>query len=158
MKDEQDLFTSNLDYKKIFHRFFTFRRTYILLIVVFLIATFLINRFSTVKYKNFTTLYLTKRINPISMGSADDLFQSFGIFKTTENIDNELEILKSFSLLKRVINETDLKVSYFSITIHRFQIFSTKHLSSEKLNCTTSRPSKLFLIHLFHRPLDLISG
>jgi tyrosine-protein kinase Etk/Wzc len=114
MKDGQDLFTSNLDYKKIFHRLYSYRRTYIILCMVFLMTAFLVNRFSTVVFKNFTTLYLSEedKSNPIS--STSDMFQSFGLFRTKENIDNELEILKSFSLLKRVIHETDLKVSYFS--------------------------------------------
>jgi tyrosine-protein kinase Etk/Wzc len=114
MKDEQELFTSNLDYKKIFHRLYTYRRSYFLLIGVFLAATFLFNRFATVKYKNFTTLCMNQEDKSNPLSSTSDMFQSFGLFKTTENIDNELEILKSFSLVKRVIHETDLKVSYFS--------------------------------------------
>jgi len=46
--------------------------------------------------------------------NANDMFQSFGLFNTKKNIDNELEILKSYTLLKRVIDESDLKVSCFS--------------------------------------------
>jgi tyrosine-protein kinase Etk/Wzc len=114
MKDEKDLFTSNLDYKKIFQRLYSFRRLFITLFTIFIIVTFLINRFSTVKYKNSTSLYLSEEDKSSALNSANDLFQSFGMFNTKENIYNELEILKSFSLIKKVINETDLKVSYFT--------------------------------------------
>ena len=114
MKDQQDMFNSNLDYKKVIQRFLSFRRIYIFLIIGLLIAAFLVNRFSTVRYKNSTTLYLTQDEKANPMNSQNDLFQSFGLFNVKQNIDNELEIIKSFSLIKRVINETNLKVSYFS--------------------------------------------
>jgi tyrosine-protein kinase Etk/Wzc len=115
MKDEQVLYTSShMDYKKIFQRFYSFKNIYYFLIVAVLIAAFLYNKFATVKFKNSTLLYMNKEDKPGSMGSNTDFFQNFGLFKTTDNIDNDLEILKSFSLLKKVIQETDLKVSYFS--------------------------------------------
>jgi tyrosine-protein kinase Etk/Wzc len=114
MKEQQDMFNSNLDYKKVIQRFLSFRRIYIFLIIGLLIAAFLVNRFSTVRYKNSTTLYLTQDEKANPMNSTNDLFQSFGLFNVKQNIDNELEIIKSFSLIKRVINETNLKVSYFS--------------------------------------------
>jgi len=103
-----------MDYKKIFQRFYSFKNIYYFLIVAVLIAAFLYNKFATVKFKNSTLLYMNKEDKPGSMGSNTDFFQNFGLFKTTDNIDNDLEILKSFSLLKKVIQETDLKVSYFS--------------------------------------------
>jgi len=114
MKENQDLFTSSLDYKKIFLRLYSFRKTYIFLGAVFLVAAVVFNRFATVKYKNITSLYMSKDDKSGAMNSANDLFQSFGLFNSEENIFNELEILKSFSLLKRVIQESDLNVSYFS--------------------------------------------
>jgi tyrosine-protein kinase Etk/Wzc len=114
MKEEQDLYAVNMDYKKIFQRFYAFKNIYIILIAAFIIAAFLYNKFASVKFKNSTLLYMSKDDKSGSMSSKSDLFQTFGLFKTTENIDNDLEILKSFSLIKKVIQETDLNVSYFS--------------------------------------------
>lgn len=114
MKEGQDLFSSNLDYKKLFQKLYSYRRVYIILILGFLFAAFLINHYSPVKYRNNTILNLSEKDNSRSFNSSNDLFQSFGLFNTKENIDNELELLKSFSLIKKVINETDLKVTYFS--------------------------------------------
>lgn len=114
MKDNQDMFTSNLDYKKVFQRLYVYRKSYIIISVILLIGAFIYNKYAPVVYKNATTLYLNEDDKTKSLGSANDLFQSFGMFNVKENIDNELEIIKSFTLLKRVINETDLKVSYFA--------------------------------------------
>jgi capsular exopolysaccharide synthesis family protein len=114
MKGEQDPFSNNLDYKKFFQRLYQFRRAYIIILALFLFITFLVNRYSQVKYVNSTTLYLNEEDKTHSLNSSTDLFQSFGLFGNKQNIDNELEILKSFSLVKKVINETDLKVSYYS--------------------------------------------
>jgi len=114
MKEQQDMFDSNLDYKKVLQRLLSFRQLYIILIICLLIVAFFVNKFSTVRYRNSTTLYLTQDEKANPMNSSNDLFQSFGLFNVKQNIDNELEIIKSFSLIKRVINETNLKVSYYS--------------------------------------------
>jgi tyrosine-protein kinase Etk/Wzc len=114
MKDNQDLFTSNLDYKKVSQHLYTYRNGFIIVIAAFIVLAFLINRYSTVRYKNSTILYLNQDDKAQSLNSANGLFQSLGLFNSEENIDNELEILKSFSLLKKVITETDLNVSYYS--------------------------------------------
>ncbi len=45
MKEQQDMFNSNLDYKKVIQRFLSFRRIYIFLIIALLIAAFLVNRY-----------------------------------------------------------------------------------------------------------------
>lgn len=103
-----------VDYKKLLQRLYSFRKVYILLILCFLIAGVLINKFSTVVYRNVTTLYMNQDDKSRGLNSTNDAFQSFGLFSVKGNIDNELEILRSFSLLKRVITESDLKVSYFS--------------------------------------------
>jgi len=41
-------------------------------------------------------------------------FEDLGIFNTNNNIDNEIEILRSRSLMWRVVNELKLNISYFS--------------------------------------------
>jgi tyrosine-protein kinase Etk/Wzc len=114
MKEKQDLFTSNLDYKKIVQKLYSYRKVYIVLALVFLFVAFLVNRYATVKYRNSTTLNLSDKNNNSSFNSSTDIFQSFGLFNSKENIDNELELLKSFSLIKKVITETNLKVTYYS--------------------------------------------
>lgn len=114
MKEGQDLFSSNIDYKKVFQKLYNYNRIYITLVIAFLFIAFLYNRYSTVKYRNSTVLNLSEKDQANSFGSSSDMFQSFGLFGSKENIDNELELIKSFSLVKKVISETGLKVTYYS--------------------------------------------
>ncbi len=114
MKDNQELFDSTLDYKKIFRRLYTYRVTYIVLGILFLSIAFFVNRFSNVVYRNSTILYMNQDDRSRTLNSANDMFQSFGMFNMKGNIDNELEIIKSFSLLKKVISESDFRVSYYA--------------------------------------------
>ncbi len=114
MKDNLQNFENNIDFQKIFQRLYSYRKVYILLIVVFLLATFLINKYSAVIYKNSSTIFVNEEDKNKGLNSANDMFQGFGLFGNKENIENELELIKSYSLIKKVINESDLKVSYYS--------------------------------------------
>jgi len=114
MKDNQDLFAGNLDYKKIFYRLLSFKKLYIALVLILLVLALLFNRFSNVRYENKSTIYLSSSENQNLLSSPNDFMQSFGMLDNQKIIDNELEILQSFSLVKRVVNEMDLKVTYFS--------------------------------------------
>ena len=41
-------------------------------------------------------------------------FEDLGILKNTKNIDNEIEILRSRSLMTKVVNELKLNITYYS--------------------------------------------
>ena len=115
MKESQDFFENKIDYKKVIQRLISYKNIYIILTIILIVLTFLINRYSPYKYKNFSIINLNEKDKGgSSLGSSQDLFQSFGLFNNKENIDNELELIKSFSLIKKVISENDMKVSYFS--------------------------------------------
>lgn len=115
MKEKLELFGNTVDYKKVFHRLFVYRFVYIVLAVLFLMVAYLINKYSNPVYTNFTTLYMNQDDQTSSvLNSANDMFQSFGMFSAKENIDNELEMIRSFSLIKKVVSESNLKVTYYS--------------------------------------------
>ena len=56
MKQNDDIFSNNIDYKKIFYRLYSFRKVYIGAFLVFFLFAFLYNRYSPVKYKNSTII------------------------------------------------------------------------------------------------------
>jgi tyrosine-protein kinase Etk/Wzc len=114
MNERQDTIASNFDVKKVIHRLLYFKKLYIILVLTLLGSAYVYNRFSDVKYVNQTTLYLTKPDNKGLLNSPNDLIQSFGMFDNQKIIENEIEILRSFSLVKKVIDNLDLKVTYFS--------------------------------------------
>lgn len=114
MKESQDLFATNLDYKKFLYRLFSFKKFYIVLIGICLVLAFVYNRYAPIKYENSTTIYLSNPESKNMLSSPNDMIKSFGLFDNQKIIENELEILKSYTLVKRVINELDLKVTYFT--------------------------------------------
>jgi capsular exopolysaccharide synthesis family protein len=114
MREGQDQFTDSLDYKKVLLRLYSFRGWYIFLIISLLVATFIYNQYAQVRYANSTTLYLSQDDKSKLMNSTSDIFSNFGLFNSTENIDNELEVVRSFSLIKKVLTEANFKVTYLA--------------------------------------------
>ena len=78
-------------------------------------------------YKRQTPLYdvsATILIKDDNKGELSELsaFEDLGLLKKSSNIDNEIEILKSRSLMMRVVKDLNLNISYF---------VQEKHLESE---------------------------
>lgn len=113
MKDSKDLFSNDVDYKKLFNKFLLHRNLFFACVIFLLIVAFLVNRFAVTKYSNKTTIYLTQSDNNSLLNSSDMSF-NFGMFSNQKIVDNELEILKSYSLINRVVDDLDLKVTYYS--------------------------------------------
>ncbi|MBN1415996.1 MAG: polysaccharide biosynthesis tyrosine autokinase [Bacteroidales bacterium] len=114
MKNTNEAHTNIIDYKKIFHRLYSFRRTYLFFSILLLLAAFLVNRYSPKVYKNSTVVYIANNNQNTLMGSGgNNLFQGMGFIRNQHVIENEVEIIKSFSLVKKVIGELDLKTTYF---------------------------------------------
>jgi tyrosine-protein kinase Etk/Wzc len=155
MKEEQDIFSSNLDFKKIFQRLYSYKKAYIFLIIAFLFVSFLVNRFAQVKYLNSTTLYLNEKDKSSSLASSTDLFQSIGMFNSKQNIDNELEILKSFSLVKKVIDETDLKVSYYAYSNTPLSLLLFKTPFTRKTDLYKDSPIEVIVDPSVPQAIDL---
>ena len=112
MDRTDEIFESNINYKKLVKKLISYKQQYILIIILFLVAAFVINRYSPVKFKNYTTIYIGEGDNNSFMSSPNDIMQGFGMFAGQSNIENEVEILQSFSLVKEVINDRNLKTSY----------------------------------------------
>jgi len=48
------------------------------------------------------------------VGLTNDIIQSFGLFDNQKLIENELEILRSFTLIKNVVNDMGFEATYFA--------------------------------------------
>jgi len=114
MKNKNDIFAGTVDYKKIFQRLYSFRKTYIFLLIILLISAYLVNHFTSPVYKNSTVVYIAdNEQNSLLSGAGSTMFQGMGLMGNQPIIDNEIEIIKSFTLVKKVINELDLTTTYF---------------------------------------------
>ncbi len=114
MNNNEDLFQGNINYNKLFQKLFSYRKYYVYSTLFLLFAAFLVNRYAPAKFKNNTTVFVGKKQENSFLSSPNELSLNFGMFSGQNIIDNEIEIIKSFTLVKDVINSLDLKVSYYS--------------------------------------------
>ncbi|MBN2349197.1 MAG: polysaccharide biosynthesis tyrosine autokinase [Bacteroidales bacterium] len=110
----EDLFNNNINYKKVLFRFISYKRVFYFSLIVFLLAAFMLNKLSVPKYKNSTTISVSKSESNPFLSSQSDMMMGMNMFSGTLNVENELEILKSFSVIKNVVDDLDLKVTYMS--------------------------------------------
>jgi tyrosine-protein kinase Etk/Wzc len=127
MNGSENIFNTNINYKKVFQKLISYKKQYILFTVLFLIIAFLFNWFLPAKYQNYTTVYIGNSEQASFMSAPNDIMQGFGLFSGQNNIDNETEILQSFTLVKNVIKDLDIKTSYvtFKNTALSGFLFST---------------------------------
>lgn len=104
---------SSLDYKKIFNRLLEFKRLFIACIVLFLIFSVIYNKTAKVMYENTTSILISDK-GKSALTSGDNFLQGIPLLSGQVNIDNEIEVLKSFSLIKETIQRMDMKSSMFT--------------------------------------------
>ncbi len=86
---------------------------FLLSIAVCLVLGFVFLRYQTPIYEVNATI-LIKDDSKGGVSSELSAFEDLGILKNGNNINNEIEILRSRSLMSRVVKELKLNVSYFS--------------------------------------------
>jgi tyrosine-protein kinase Etk/Wzc len=104
---------SSLDYKKIFNRLLEFKRLYIFSVVLLLVISVIYNKTTKVLYENQIAILISDK-GKSALTSDNNFLQGIPLFSGQVNIDNEIELLKSFSLVKETIQRMDLKASMFT--------------------------------------------
>lgn len=107
-EEEQEINIKDVLLKYMYHW-----RWFALSIIVCSVICFFYLRYQTPIYEVKASI-LIKDDKKGSMMSELSAFEDLGILKSSSNIDNEIEILKSRTLMTRVVNELHLNVSYFS--------------------------------------------
>ena len=114
MKQSEEIFQNNINYKKVFQKLISYKKYYIYCVLILLFLAFVYNRYSKTMYKNQTIVYVSKNKENSFLSPPQDLSFNFGMFSGQNIIDNEIEIIKSFTLVRTVINSMDLKVTYYA--------------------------------------------
>ncbi|MDA9656063.1 polysaccharide biosynthesis tyrosine autokinase [Flavobacteriales bacterium] len=97
---------NEIDLKKEFFKFFFFWKYFLFSILFFLFCAYIFNRYTPKVYDTAAKIQiLDKKQSSMEMPSAEDLFSNSKI-----NLENEIEILKSYSILERVIKNLDLNI------------------------------------------------
>ena len=107
---EPTIFTNN---KQLILSVLSIKYYYIACIILFISAAYLYNKYAHKEYESIAT------ISPIhnetsSLLSSNELFRGLQSFQTNNNIENEINNLKSFTLISSSISRMNLEIGYFS--------------------------------------------
>ena len=100
-------------FQETFFHYLSYWKYIVASLVVCLIAAFLYLRYAPSEY--LVSAKILIRDEHRGQSTADlDIFNDLGILSSSGNIDNELEVIKSRTLMQRVSDSLNLNVSYFS--------------------------------------------
>ena len=99
----------SIDIKSIIYTFLRNWYWFVLGAVVALVAAFLINRYTTSIYQAKGTVIVKE-----GRGVDPTAIMTTGNFSNYQNLDNEIAILRSYSLTDRVVRNMELEVTYMS--------------------------------------------
>lgn len=101
-----------VDYKALFFKYLIHWKWFVASIVVCLIGGWIYLYYTTPVYSITGSVIIkdNKKNNSVSTGLAD--LEDLGFYSSTNNFDNEVEVLHSRTLLKKVVEELDLYINY----------------------------------------------
>ncbi len=102
-----------VDYKVFIKRLWEFKFWYISIGFIFLFIATIINKYKAPQFENSTTILIKEDEQSSFLNSATFNLSS-GLFDSESNIENELELLRSFSLIKKTVERLNLKTSFYS--------------------------------------------
>lgn len=100
------------DYRALFFRYIIRWPWFVASVIVCLLCAWLYLRYATPMYNISATILIKDDKKGGAIGGNLNAFEDIGIFSSTKNIDNEIEILRSKSLIKTVVNELGLYINY----------------------------------------------
>ena len=74
---------------------------------------FLVNRYSTSRYLVRSTLLIKEKGAGKSFDGADNFLSGMSLLNTSKNLENEIGILKSKTMVKKTLVNLDFKIDYF---------------------------------------------
>jgi capsular exopolysaccharide synthesis family protein len=112
-KASEEIFQQKTDFKEIIFKILKYRYYFVATLFLALVIAFLINKYSDRKYANGTTLLIREeKGNSFMSSAANGMMGGFDLFGGIKNVENELSILRSFSVINEAIQELNLEVSY----------------------------------------------
>jgi capsular exopolysaccharide synthesis family protein len=101
----------NFDFKKEFFKYFSFWKYFLGASILLLITAFIYLRYTSKVYTSTAKIkVLDKKESSLELPSAEDLFSHSKI-----NLENEVEVLKSYPILEQVVINLNLTTSFVAI-------------------------------------------
>lgn len=143
------------DYRALFFEYYIHWKWFAVSLVVCLIFAWLYLRFTTPVY-NISAAIIVRddKKGGDTRTSALSMFEDMGIMPTSQNIDNEIEIMQSKSLIKNVVTELNLYVSYYAKgTIDNEELYNSSPIRvSLPPQEADLLPEEGILLHLNYSP------
>ncbi len=112
MNPTEEIFTKKTDYRAVLFNFIKYKYHFVALVFVFLAGAFVINKLTNTIFENRSTLLFSDP-NTKSFLTTDNMMQGFGGNINTDNLENELGILTSYTMVQQTLQEMDFDVSYY---------------------------------------------
>ena len=130
-----------LNVKVIIGKFLAFVPYFVLSLMISLGIAFLVNRYSNPRYMVKATMLIKEKNNRGGMDGADGFLQGMQLLNTSKNIENELGIIRSRSIVSETLKNLDFGISYYSLgSIKKTDLYGNYPFSilldSNHLQCT----------------------
>jgi capsular exopolysaccharide synthesis family protein len=103
----------SVDFQEIFFRYLGYWKHFVATLIVCIACAFIYLWYATPTYR-VSAKILVKDEKRGQTGTESNVFQDLGLLPSSGNVDNELEILKSRSLMHRVCDSLKWHVSYYT--------------------------------------------
>lgn len=131
------------DYREVFFKYFIHWKWFVAAFLLSLTGVWLYLRYTTPVYNITATIIVRDDKKGGSNNVSDNLsmLEDLGVMPSSQNIDNEIEIMQSKSLIKDVVSELNLNVSYFSKeSVNNVELY---HKSPVKISMLSQEADKL---------------
>jgi tyrosine-protein kinase Etk/Wzc len=100
------------NFREIFFRYFRHWKWFLLSLIIAICLDYVYIKLSTPQYKIETALLI--KDNKGNLGGSNDLLKDLDMFSSDKIIDNEIQILKSNTIVEQVVKALNLQTSYYS--------------------------------------------
>src|SRR6476620_3169632 len=133
-----------LDFKKLVHTFLQYWLWFFISIFICISCALLYLRYATPVYK-VTSKILIKDDKSSPASSSGDLLGELDIFNTKNNVNNEKQVLQTYYLVKKVVDELQLNISYFAVgNIKLSELYKKNFFKIQLVSLKDSIPPQIF--------------
>ncbi|MCD6659770.1 MAG: polysaccharide biosynthesis tyrosine autokinase [Lentimicrobium sp.] len=153
MKKTEEIFQQKTDYKDLVFKLWRFKHWFVIAVFGLLVAAYIFNKISSPVFKNQTTLLL-KESQSNSFLTGQDMMQGFGLFGANQNIENELGVLSSYSMIYDAVNKMNLETSIYKEEFLFGNLIKHKWLRSVE-EVYLNKPIQISINKAVYQPIDL---
>lgn len=102
----------NIDLKKLFFRMLSYWYYFIIALIVSLACAHFYNKYTTPIYNISTTVLISEENPKLASMNTDKILEGFGLSPDIQNVDNQLFILSSYTLVGKTLDKLSFDIDY----------------------------------------------